>query len=188
VIYIGIDPGLDGGIAVIRIGANGVFTEIYDTPVYEVKSAKKTRREMNLVGIVNLFVGVIGLSVPASPNLVFVVLEKVHSMPEQGVSSSFNFGRGFGQWEGILAAMEIPYMLVDPRRWKAEMMPDMGKDKDAARMIAGRLFPQAVSKLSRKKDDGRAEALLLAEYGRRERDFGGKMRLAGEKPQMELAR
>ena len=47
------------------------------------------------------------------------------------------------------------------------MMADMGKDKDASRLRAIQLFPVVANRLDRKKDDGRAEALLLAEYGRR---------------------
>lgn len=70
-------------------------------------------------------------------------------------------------WKGIIAAYRLPLELPSPQRWKKEMMADMGKDKDASRLRAIQLFPVVANRLDRKKDDGRAEALLLAEYGRR---------------------
>ena len=79
----------------------------------------------------------------------------------------FNFGKGFGLWLGILAGLGIPHTLVTPQAWKKEMMQGMG-DKDAARIRAQELFPHCVDSLSRKKDIGRADALLIAEYGRRQ--------------------
>ena len=88
-------------------------------------------------------------------------------MPKQGVSSSFCFGEGKGMWEGILAALNIPVELVSPQRWKKEIMADQGKDKSAARFKAMALFPSLADQLKLVKHDGRAEALLLAEYGRR---------------------
>jgi hypothetical protein len=96
-----------------------------------------------------------------------VVLENIHSMPKQGVASSFSFGKGFGMWLGIIAAFKLPMELVSPQRWKKEILVDMGQGKDASRFKAIALFPSIAEQLSRKKDDGRAEALLLAEYGRR---------------------
>jgi crossover junction endodeoxyribonuclease RuvC len=99
---------------------------------------------------------------------VFAVLEAVHSMPKQGVASSFSFGRGLGIWEGILSALAVPYVKVAPQTWKKVMMADAPHDnKDASRIIASRLFPQMEGYFTRKKDHNRAEALLMAEYGRR---------------------
>lgn len=96
-----------------------------------------------------------------------VFLEQVHSMPKQGVASSFNFGRGFGLWEGLLAGMRFPYTLVSPQRWKKAMLADMAKDKGASVLRAKQLFPNCVEQLKLVKDHNKAEALLLAEYGRR---------------------
>ena len=98
---------------------------------------------------------------------VVVVLENVHAMPKQGVSSSFCFGEGKGMWEGILGAFDIPFDLVSPQRWKKEIMADQGKDKSAARFKAMALFPSLADQLKLVKHDGRAEALLMAEYARR---------------------
>ena len=84
-----------------------------------------------------------------------------------GATSAFNFGLGFGMWLGILAALEIPHQQVHPATWKAVMMRDSTKDKDASRVKAMQLFPQSAKDLTRKKDHGRADALLMAAWAMR---------------------
>jgi crossover junction endodeoxyribonuclease RuvC len=90
-------------------------------------------------------------------------VERVHSMPRQGVSSSFTFGMGYGLVRGVLAGLGIPTTLVTPNEWKRAMR--VSTDKSEARLIASRLFPLNARDFSRVKDDGRAEATLLALYG-----------------------
>lgn len=91
------------------------------------------------------------------------MVEQAQSMPGQGVSSMFKYGVGYGQILGVLAGLAIPYMTVTPAVWKRKM--SVTKDKEATRALARQLWPTA--ELSRKKDHGRAEALLIAEYARR---------------------
>lgn len=148
---IGIDPGLDGGVALIA--RDGV--SVFDTPTIQVK---KSKREYAIPEMVRLLRD----SDPAR-----VIIEAVHSMPRQGVTSSFNFGKGYGLWLGITAALGYPYDLVTPQRWKSVMLDGMAKDKGASRVRAMQLFPLVSDRLARVKDEGRAEALLIAEYGRR---------------------
>lgn len=104
----------------------------------------------------------------ASPGL--LVVEKVHSMPGQGVASMFKFGQGFGAILGIAAALGIPTELVTPQAWKKTILAGTDKSKDAAIAYCRRVFPQ-VSLLPgprcRKPHDGLADALCLLEYGRR---------------------
>ena len=94
-------------------------------------------------------------------------LERAQAMPKQGVTSMFNYGKGFGLWLGLLIGIGIPYTLVSPRRWKAVMLSDMGKDKGASILRAKQLFPQCASQLQLVKDHNKAEALLIAAYGQR---------------------
>ena len=94
-----------------------------------------------------------------------VAIERVHSMPKQGVASSFKFGMGFGIWLGILAALRLPHELVTPQAWKKLMLAGMPKEKDASRQRAMQLFPDV--DLSLKRHHGRADALLIAEWLRR---------------------
>ena len=77
----------------------------------------------------------------------------------------FSFGRGLGLWEGLIVAMRLRYQLVAPQRWQKTMLDGMSKGKGASLAVAKRLFPSV--ELSRVKDHGRADALLLAEFGRR---------------------
>jgi len=95
-------------------------------------------------------------------------LEKVGARPGQGVSSMFAFGRNLGAWEGLLAALRIPYVMPTPQQWqKGLVMPSDGADpKERALAVARRLFPAA--NLTLKKHHGRADALLLAWWARRQ--------------------
>ena len=151
-LYIGIDPGLDGAIGFIHTHVRAVRTPT-------IKVGK--RRQYRAQEMAEILWGCIPYT-DGEPYSLFAVLESVHSMPKQGVASAFSFGRGFGLWEGILATLHIPYLLVAPQTWKAVMLRDMPKDKNAAKLQASRLWPE-LDRLS----DGEAEALLMAEYGRR---------------------
>ncbi len=146
----GIDPGLGGAVAVLDTEAC-----VVDVPVIKVG----TKREYNVPVMAKLVYG-------WEPDHIYI--EKVHSMPKQGVASSFNFGMGFGLWLGIIAALGIPYTLVTPQRWKGKMMDGQRRGKGDARLRATQLFPELAGSLTRVKDDGRAEALLIAAYGRSE--------------------
>ena len=160
-IYIGIDPGLSGAVAVLWDSLSfpsGVGAVVNDTPTAQVDGKNKY-----LVPAMALLLS----SYKDKQDEVLAVLENVHSMPKQGVASSFCFGEGKGMWEGILAAYNIPTEMVSPQRWKKEIMADQGKDKSAARFKAMALFPSLADQLKLVKHDGRAEALLMAEYARR---------------------
>jgi len=95
-----------------------------------------------------------------------VVIENVHSMPKQGVASSFQFGVGFGIWRGIIAALQLPCERVEPVVWKRAL--HLGPDKGKAVQRALRLYPRAdLGHTYRGRTiyhDGLAEALLLAHY------------------------
>jgi crossover junction endodeoxyribonuclease RuvC len=92
------------------------------------------------------------------------VIESVSSFPGQGISSAFNFGRGFGTLIGVIQALGIELHFVSPVKWKNHFrLAGKRDDKDAGRQLATQLFP-AVTGLELKKHGGRADALLLARY------------------------
>ena len=96
----------------------------------------------------------------AYPGLL-MALEQVHGRPRQ--AGVFGFGVGVGVTLGCAAALGIPVRQVPPQVWK----PAMGllhADKTASRALAAQLFPALSPSFARVKDDGRAEALLLAVY------------------------
>ena len=159
---IGIDPGLDGAVAVITASD---WKDVYDTPTAVVEGKKKRRIYVpsEMAATIQRLYG----HAPGAKGDVVVILERVHAMPGQGVRSMFSMGQGLGLWEGILAALYLRYEFVTPQRWKREMMDGMGKDKDASRIRAMQLFPDMAESLKLVKHHGRADALLLAEYGRR---------------------
>ena len=95
-------------------------------------------------------------------------VEKVGAMPGQGVTSMFHFGKSAGFIEGVLNAFRIPFSLVTPQKWKKEF--GLHSDKQESINVCKELFPQAnllPTSRCRKDSDGMAEALLIAEFGRR---------------------
>ena len=151
-IYIGIDPGASGAIAVI-----------YDDVINFYDLSKSHADNVDHLKAI-LFSGKVERSA------LFAVIEKVNAMPKQGVASSFNFGVTFGALQGALYALNIPFTLVTPQKWKARVFDSSPRgqvkadQKTAARDLARRLYPQASDRLARVKDSDRAEALLMAHY------------------------
>jgi len=152
---LGVDPGVHGALVVLDTDTD-TLAAVEDMPVISVKKASNTNKsntisESHLAGLVKSL----------SPDVAWI--ERVHAMPKQGVVSSFNFGVGFGMLLGVLAASRVPFFLVSPTEWKREFR--LGPDKQEARVLASRRFPHSAMDFSRVRDDGRAEAALLAVFG-----------------------
>ncbi len=147
---IGFDPGNTGAIAVLTDDKE--FIAVHDMPVM----ANGKKNQVNAAEVARI------INIYAAENSCFVVIEKVGAMPGQGVTSMFNFGMGFGVIQGVVAARELPFVLVTPQKWK-KAASLIGKEKDNARTLAQQLYPLAP--LGRKKDIGRADALLIARFG-----------------------
>ena len=151
-IYIGIDPGLSGAIAFLDTEKGHL--SIIDMPTFEVKRNNKTKREVSPVGV--------AVAMGLAEKVSRAVLERVGAMPGQGVTSVFSFGRSVGIIEGVLATMLIPVDIVTPQAWQKAAGVRGGKD--GSRMRASELFPNYAELFARKKDDGRADAALMAWY------------------------
>ncbi len=95
---------------------------------------------------------------------VVAVIELVSAMPKQGVTTTFRFGQADGILRGVLGAQRVPVVEVQAKDWKRYLRLT-GKPKDAALTLARQLYPEATEWLRRKKDCGRADALLLARWG-----------------------
>jgi len=95
--------------------------------------------------------------------VVHVVIENVHSMPRQGMSSTFRFGMGVGIIHGVTSALRLPVTLVAPVKWKT-FHSLIQRDKEVARQLAIRRWPHLEGHLARKKDSDRAEALLIGDW------------------------
>jgi hypothetical protein len=153
---VGIDPGLSGAVAVLA--PDGALEALWDVPVLTLKTARGTKQCYDVPGMVALLTPYAGAGL-------HVVIEESQAKPGQGVRSMWTTGYGYGLWLGILAALQLPYTPVRPAFWKKAL--GLGKDKEQARLRAMQLYPAADLRL--RKHHGRAEALLLAWYGRQAR-------------------
>jgi len=149
---LGIDPGASGALCLLCT-KTGIL-EVYDMPTVTIKRGTRQVRQVNAA----LLVDVIR---EARPDKAFV--EAVHAMPGQGVSSMFAFGRALGVIEGSLAGLGVSQTLVPPAEWTKAMRVKGGKD--GARNRAIELYPIHANLFARVKDDGRADAALIATYG-----------------------
>lgn len=149
---LGIDPGASGALVVIE---GGKLVDLVDMPVLHVKRGSREVREVNAPAL--------GAVVASLQPIDAAMLEQVGAMPGQGVSSMFAFGRAVGVIEGVLGALQIPYTRVPPQEWQRGMRVRGGKDGARERAMA--LFPARAGDFARKKDDGRADAALIAAYG-----------------------
>lgn len=143
---LGIDPGASGALVLLE---GDQILGVNDMPTIMVKGRAKVAAASVADVIAN-----------HQPDQ--IVLEDVGAMPGQGVSSMFSFGRGVGVLEGVIAALGYPLVMVRPAKWKRDA--GVPADKDAARLMATRLWPDWAAYFARKKDDGRAEAALLARW------------------------
>ena len=150
---IGIDPGISGAIAIFE---NGQLDTILDMPTLKIASGKTMKSHISAIGLVRI----LETWTLVSDGQAHIVIEKVGAMPGQGVTSMFNFGRSAGIIEGVVAALQRPYTYVTPATWTKAVGRAAGKD--ASRMRAMELFPSKAELFKRAKDDGRADAALIA--------------------------
>ena len=143
--YLGVDPGAKGGIALLR-----------DTHLEMAVDFSK-ERFLDLMAFLS-----------REQETTRACVERVHSLPKQGVKSTFAFGQSFGWILGALDASEISYQLIEPQRWKKEYTL-IGSDKKKSIAVARQLFPGAmlIPPGCRTPHDGIAESILLAEFARR---------------------
>lgn len=181
--YLGIDPGKEGALVALN---DHVPHLIIDCPTFKIekppskrkrkpvldengkpkrkKEASRTATKIDPHGIYR----VLGDLKRESSDIV-CVMEWVSEMP--GNMGMFQFGEGVGYWKMALVAHDIPFTLHVPQRWKKVMLPGLPhNDKIVSMEQAAQMFPDHSHLLLGPKGgplDGRAEALLLAEYARR---------------------
>jgi crossover junction endodeoxyribonuclease RuvC len=149
-VTIGIDIGVQGAIAILD--QSGALVEIHDMPV--LQDGPAGRRAVNA---------------PLLASIIFkshadhAFIESVNARPGEGAVGAFAFGRARGVIEGVLAAAGVPCTFITPPTWKRAIGLTLAS-KDAARSEAIRHWPHA-ELFARVKDDGRAEAALIAAAG-----------------------
>ena len=135
---------------------NNKVLNIFEIPV--MSEGKKNKRQLNSAQLVKLLNDNISKNEEVS-----VVVEQVNAMPGQGVTSMFNFGQTFGAIKGVCAALGLPIFFVRPSKWKKHFEL-INSSKDSSRTKAIEFFPYISSKLSRKKDANKADAILIASF------------------------
>ena len=152
-IIIGIDPGVSGAICILT---DGKITEIYEMPT--MIDGKKNKKQVNGAEVTNIINKEL-----VNEKDINVVIEHVSAMPGQGVTSMFNFGQSFGVLKGICAALKLPVHFIRPVKWK-KYFNLINTEKDASRTKVIEVFPYISSKISKKKDANKADAILIARF------------------------
>lgn len=149
--WIGVDPGWSGGIATIYAEEGRIRVEAVKMPATEAD-------------IWTIFASYYPASIRCD-----AIIEKVHSMPKQGVSSTFKFGHNYGFLRGMLVAASIPFREVTPQAWqKWAGARGSGKSqtktehKNKLKQLAQQRFPELRSSITL----ATADALLIAAYCR----------------------
>lgn len=163
-VTIGIDPGMSGAIAIF---ADGAPVSVHDMPVMERRAGGQ---QVNAAELASLLRGILREHPGA---YIVAVLEQVNAMPSipgangerrgMGSSSAFRFGESYGVVRGVIGALGIGLIHALPRTWK-QRMGLTGTEKDVARTSAIERWPAMAGQLARKKDIGRADALLIAAW------------------------
>jgi crossover junction endodeoxyribonuclease RuvC len=149
----GIDPGKNGAVCVL---GEPEEPYIWSLDAFDLESPSCNK---------NFF------QVCAEFHVTGIFIERVTAFHGASSSSSFTFGKGFGRLIGWCEAMMARYTLVQPKVWQKEMHvgTGTGTPKEKSFRAARRLFPEVnlIPEGKRKPNDGWADALLIAEYGRR---------------------
>lgn len=164
---VGVDPGLHGGW--VMLDHQGYLIAARNFPVRHNLKSKDVTLEIDthtLAAQLDIF----------RPTHAFI--ENVSSRPRQ--AGAFKFGFNTGLVHGVLATLDAEIQTVPPQTWKAiygikrHFDENKRATKNEARAIATNLFPQSAKLFSRVKDDGVAEAALIALYGYGQLSKGAK--------------
>ncbi|XP_077218112.1 mutS2 isoform X1 [Tasmannia lanceolata] len=157
---IGVDPDTSGALALLSDDNPG-SAQVFDTPHLQILVGKRVRRRLDAKAIVQL------LHSFRAPLGTTAYIEQSNPFPKDGRQGWWCGGFGYGLWIGILVASGFSVVPVPSKLWKNQFdLLGSTSNKDSSRKVASDLFPSLSSLLKRKKDHGRAEALLIAAYGK----------------------
>lgn len=183
--FLGIDPGLDGGL--VLLSEEGEILEKHIVPTIENVTMKKSKTKkdpdtgkMAMTESVKRSIDGVALNrilVELASRTTHAILEQVASRPGMSAPAVFKFGQVYGIIEGLLIGNKIPYMTVIPAVWCRVIHAGIPGDDPKARSLVAlnRLFPSVdlrVSARASKPHEGLMDALLLAEFGRRKAKIG----------------
>ncbi|KAL5580318.1 hypothetical protein UlMin_012760 [Ulmus minor] len=164
---IGIDPDISGALALLKGNDSDISAQVFDSPHLPVLVGKRVRKRLDVKSIVQL------LRSFDAPIGTTAYIEQSIPYPKDGKQGWWSGGFGYGLWIGILVSLGFTVVPVPSASWKRKFeLNGSTSAKDDSRRAASSMFPSLSTMLKRKKDHGRAEALLIAAYGR-----GLKMKL-----------
>lgn len=152
---IGVDPGAYGALALVD---GPCLIAVFDMPILKIRRGKTDKAEVDGYRLAAELAEFPGAHCGTA------YLEQVGGITGQSASAAFNFGRSCGIVEGVLKGSGARVEFVPPGTWKRFLRVNPGKD--GSRAMAARFWPDKAHLFARVKDDGRAEAALIAEYGR----------------------
>ena len=158
VFTIGCDPGQSGALALMQ---GHKLIGVWDMPAVPKTTGKGNEISAQL--LVDVFTEIMAYVRLDHNAEVRATIEVVRAMPNQGVTSSFSFGRSLGVIEGVIAANRIPIDYVRPQAWKKHFGL-LKKEKDASRGVVLAKYPDRADLFKRKKDVDRSDAVLLGLY------------------------
>ena len=183
---IGIDPDLNGGIAVgfiedLEDEDSPEFWKLYPMPTDEDRISPSGVTNA-LVDATRQYAALRGEVMNTEERELFVFIEKASPQPHNGLASVAKTCTNYGILLGVFEAIGISLkwgdthvVEVTPYTWKGKfgLNKDQREDdkdtyadgKEASRQLAIALFPEFEDSLARKKDHGLAEALLIALFG-----------------------
>ena len=156
-VFVGVDPGAKGALAFYAPAEDAL--DVYAMPTFYLKrTSGRGVNRVDLMQLARIIDNQIGWDRKAE-----VWIEYASARPGEGVGSVFDFALGVGALHGLFSAHFLPIMTVTPVKWKRAL--DCPRDKDGARARASQLLPNHAFKWPLVKDDGKAEAALIALYG-----------------------
>lgn len=168
--FIGIDPGSRGGVALIMRSGE----------ILRLETMPAVASRFNPASFIDLLREIAEQASWHEEPIDLVTIEHVHAMPGQGVTSMFSFGYTCGAIEAGVAAMGWRYNMVRPQTWQKVLHEGVDKSRFDAKqrslIVAQRLFPKEnwIPPRGKKPHDGLIDAALICEYGRRTVFYGGK--------------
>jgi len=159
--FIGIDPGIKGGIAVIYEGMGNY--DAFVLPIMDYRVGNKTRHKLNIEQYVVMLRNIIDKC--NGMEQIVIGVEHVTAMPNQGVTSMFNFGYTFGALVGVGYCFTRKISTVSPRKWKNEVL-EGSHDKAGAISFVEKTYPNVnlTPRGKRIPHDGMADAMCIAHY------------------------
>jgi len=158
-LVMGVDPGLSGAICVMHIKDNAIV-DMIDMPVIKKKSKARKQGYLSEVDMYEL-ARLVDLY---TKHVRICVIEEPGAMPNQGLSSTFRFGKTCGQLQGMLIGYGVLVVPIKPMIWK----PMFGlSTKEDSMSRASLEFPDFKDLWKLKKHNDRAEAAILALYAKK---------------------